>query len=81
MMTETEVYNKVVDLIAERFEVKADQLSRSTNIKNDLAADSIDLVEFVLELEDTFGGEIPDDEAEKLNTIDDVVKYIVAHQA
>ncbi|WP_261806860.1 acyl carrier protein [Lapidilactobacillus luobeiensis] len=79
-MTEKEVYDKVIDLIAERFEVEPAKLMATTNIKNDLAADSIDLVEFVLELEDTFGGEIPDDEAEKLNTIDDVVKYIVAHQ-
>ena len=47
---------------------------------DDLDADSIDLVEFILQLEDEFGAEIPDDEAEKIKTIGDAVSYIKAHQ-
>jgi acyl carrier protein len=47
---------------------------------NDLDADSIDLVEFILQLEDEFGAEIPDDEAEKIKTIGDAVSYIKSHQ-
>ena len=46
------------------------------NFKEDLDADSIDIVEFVLELEDTFGAEIPDEEAEKIGTVADAVAYI-----
>lgn len=47
---------------------------------NDLDADSIDLVEFILQLEDEFGAEIPDDEAEKIKTVGDAVSYIKSHQ-
>ncbi|HAJ54730.1 MAG TPA: acyl carrier protein, partial [Lactobacillus sp.] len=50
------------------------------NFKQDLDADSIDIVEFVLELEDAFGAEIPDDDAEKIQTVQDAVDYIKAHQ-
>ena len=46
------------------------------NFKKDLDADSIDFVEFILDLEDAFGAEIPDEEAEKLNTVGDAVQYI-----
>ncbi len=51
------------------------------NLKTDLDADSIDFVEFVLELEDTFGEEINDEDAEKLSTIGEVVDYIAEHTA
>ncbi|NHL92845.1 acyl carrier protein, partial [Lactobacillus helveticus] len=47
---------------------------------NDLDADSIELVEFILQLEDEFGSEIPDDEAEKIKTVGDAVSYIKSHQ-
>lgn len=79
-MTETEVFEKIADLIADRFDVEQSTITRETNIKNDLSADSIDLVEFVLELEDTFDDEIPDDDAEKIVTVGDAVDYINAHQ-
>ncbi len=51
------------------------------NLQTDLDADSIDFVEFVLELEDTFGSEISDEDAEKLSTVGEVVDYVAAHQA
>ncbi|GEL12688.1 hypothetical protein FC15_GL000976 [Lapidilactobacillus concavus DSM 17758] len=79
-MTETEVFEKIAGLIADRFDVEQSTITRETNIKNDLSADSIDLVEFVLELEDTFDDEIPDDDAEKIVTVGDAVDYINAHQ-
>ncbi|MFD1411956.1 acyl carrier protein [Lapidilactobacillus gannanensis] len=79
-MTKEEILQKISQLIAGRFEVAPESITASTNIKSDLAADSIDLVEFVLELEDTFGGEIPDDDAEKLETVGDAVDYVFAHQ-
>lgn len=79
-MTEEEIMNKIIELVSDRFEVSADTISASTNFKNDLEADSIDLVEFVLELEDEFGNEIPDEDAENISTIGEAAKYIKNHQ-
>ncbi|KRL99894.1 acyl carrier protein [Liquorilactobacillus satsumensis] len=79
-MTEKEIFTKIAQIIHERFELDLAQITPALNFANDLDADSIDIVEFVLELEDTFGSEIPDEEAERLATVGDVVKYIAAHQ-
>ena len=57
------------------------KITDDLNLKTDLDADSIDFVEFVLELEDTFGEEINDEDAEKLSTIGEVVDYIAEHTA
>ncbi|WP_061776407.1 acyl carrier protein [Levilactobacillus senmaizukei] len=80
-MTRTEIFDKIADIIADRFETDRDGINEQLNFKQDLDADSIDFVEFVLELEDTFGAEISDEDAENLNTIGEVVDYIVAHQS
>ncbi|MBM6957882.1 acyl carrier protein [Lactobacillus gallinarum] len=79
-MTEEEIFNKIKTLIADNFNVDQDKITENTNFKNDLDADSIDLVEFILQLEDEFGSEIPDDEAEKIKTVGDAVLYIKSHQ-
>lgn len=78
-MTE-EIFNKIQTLIADNFNVDQDKITENTNFTNDLDADSIDLVEFILQLEDEFGSEIPDDEAEKIKTVGDAVSYIKSHQ-
>lgn len=80
-MDEKEIYTKIAQLIEDRFELKPEQINEQLNFKTDLNADSIDVVEFVLELEDTFGSEISDEDAEKLATVGDAVAYIKAHQA
>ena len=64
-MSEEEIFNKIKDMIADNFDVDKDKITEDTNFMDDLDADSIDLVEFILQLEDEFGAEIPDDEAEK----------------
>lgn len=79
-MTEEEIFNKIKPLIADNFNVDQDKITENTNFTNDLDADSIDLVEFILQLEDKFGSEIPDDEAEKIKTVGDAVSYIKSHQ-
>lgn len=79
-MSEEEIFNKIKDMIADDFDVDKDKITENTNFMDDLDADSIDLVEFILQLEDEFGAEIPDDEAEKIKTIGDAVSYIKAHQ-
>ncbi|MBW8008526.1 acyl carrier protein [Lactobacillus helveticus] len=79
-MTEEEIFNKIKTLIADNFNVDQDKITENTNFTNDLDADSIDLVEFILQLEDEFGSEIPDDEAEKIKTVGDAVSYIKSYQ-
>lgn len=79
-MSEDEIYQKIAGLIQDHFQLSPDKISPSLNFKEDLDADSIDIVEFVLELEDAFGSEIPDDDAENIKTVQDAVDYIKAHQ-
>lgn len=78
-MSEQEIFNKIADLLVENFDVKREQITNDLNFTKDLDADSIDFVEFVLDLEDTFGAEIPDEDAEKLQTVGEAVSYIKAH--
>lgn len=78
-MSEQEIFNKIADLLVENFDVKREQVTKDLNFTKDLNADSIDFVEFVLDLEDTFGAEIPDQDAEKLQTVGEAVDYIKAH--
>ncbi|GEN47410.1 acyl carrier protein [Ligilactobacillus pobuzihii] len=79
-MTEKEVFAKIATIIEDRFNYSADKVTNELSFQDDLDADSIDIVEFVLELEDTFGAEISDDDAEKLTTVGQAVSYITAHQ-
>lgn len=79
-MDRAEVFKKVSAIIADHFEVDRAKITDNLNLRTDLNADSIDFVEFVLEVEDTFGATIDDDDAEQLSTIGDVVDYIVSHQ-
>ena len=79
-MGEDEIYQTIAGLIQDHFQLSPDKISPSLNFKEDLDADSIDIVEFVLELEDAFGSEIPDDDAENIKTVQDAVDYIKAHQ-
>lgn len=80
-MEKEEIFNKIADITADQFDVQRDKITGTLNFKTDLDADSIDFVEFVLELEDTFGEEINDEDAEKLSTIGEVVDYIAEHTA
>lgn len=79
-MTEEEIFNKISELIADNFQLDKDKITMDTNFTKDLDADSIDLVEFIMQLEDEFGAEIPDEDAENIATVGDAVKYIKAHQ-
>ena len=62
------IFDKVSEIVADHFDVDRAKITDELNLKTDLDADSIDFVEFVLELEDTFGSEIDDEDAEKLST-------------
>lgn len=79
-MTEAEIFDKIVTLIADNFQLDKDKITMDTNFTKDLDADSIDLVEFIMQLEDEFGAEIPDEDAAKIITVADAVAYIKSHQ-
>ena len=80
-MSEQEVLDKVIQLISERFSVDVLKITKDTTFQEDLGADSLDVVELVMELEDTFGIQISDEDAEKIVTIGDAVNYIISQQA
>jgi len=79
VMSREEVFAKVANVIANHFEINSDQVTDAMSIKDDLNADSISVMEFVLELEEEFGTEISDEDAENLQTVGAAVDYITAH--
>ncbi len=68
-MTEAEIEATVTDIVAEQMGVDKSEITRETNFANDLNADSLDTVELVMEFEDEFETSIPDEEAEKIQTV------------
>ncbi|KJY57956.1 Acyl carrier protein [Lactobacillus kimbladii] len=79
-MSKEEIFTKIRDILADNFEVDKEKITDETDFKSDLDADSIDLVEFILQLEDEFGAEISDEDAEKIKTVGDAVNYVADHQ-
>lgn len=78
MLTREEAFKKVAEIISNHFEIDQDKVTLELSIKDDLNADSISIMEFVLELEDEFGTEISDEDAEKIETVGGAVDYIVS---
>jgi acyl carrier protein len=70
------VQERVKEIIVEQLGVNPDQVTPEAKFIEDLGADSLDTVELVMAFEEEFGAEIPDEDAEKLQTVGDVVKYI-----
>jgi acyl carrier protein len=75
-MAETSIEQRIKDIIVEQLGVNADQVTPEAKFIEDLGADSLDTVELVMALEEEFGAEIPDEEAERLQAVGDVIKYI-----
>ncbi len=73
-------FEKVKEIIVEKLGVKPEDVTESAAFVNDLGADSLDVVEFVMEVEKEFNVEIPDDAAAKLEKVGDAVKYIDEHK-
>lgn len=70
------VFEKLKEILAEQFDVDLETLSESTDIADDLGADSLDVVEVLMSIEDEFKVEIPDEEIDNIKTIGDLVTYI-----
>ena len=79
-MTVEEIEDKVLSIVSEQMAVNKAEINRETSFVNDLNADSLDIVELVMEFEDNFDMSIPDEEAEKIRTVGQAIDYIVAHQ-
>ncbi|NLP00584.1 MAG: acyl carrier protein [Clostridiaceae bacterium] len=74
------VFEKVKDIIVEQLGVDEEEVKMESSFIDDLGADSLDIVELIMALEEEFELEIPDKEAEKIATVGDAVEYIKAHQ-
>lgn len=80
MPEETDVIEqKVVDIVSEQMGVDKTEITRETSFVNDLNADSLDTVELVMEFEDEFELSIPDEEAEKIQTVGQAIDFIAQH--
>ncbi len=78
-MNEQEVLEKVKKVVVDQLGVSESEVTKESSYVDDLGADSLDTVELVMALEETFGTEIPDEEAEKIKTVGDTVNYISKH--
>ncbi|MBR4095873.1 MAG: acyl carrier protein [Oscillospiraceae bacterium] len=74
------VFDKVKEIIVDQLDVDVDKVTNGANIQDDLGADSLDVVDLVMSLEEEFDIEIPDEAVEGIKTVGDIVKYIEDNQ-
>lgn len=74
-----DIERKVIEIICEQLSVEESEVTRDASFVETLNADSLDIVELIMAFEEVFSIEIPDDEAEKIKTVDHSIKYIEAH--
>ena len=79
-MTTGNVEQKVKGIIAEQLGVAEDEIKTTSSFIEDLGADSLDIVELVMAMEEEFEVEIPDEEAENIKTVQDAINYITTHK-
>jgi acyl carrier protein len=81
-MSNTEaIFEQVKAIIIEQLGVDADEVTMEASFRDDLEADSLDLVELIMAFEEQFGGEISDEEAQKITTVGEAVRFLEAHGA
>ncbi len=74
------VFEKIQEILAAQFDVEADSITNDTDIQQDLNADSLDIVDLIMSIEDEFEVEVPDDAVDEVKTVGDLVKFIEKHQ-
>lgn len=74
------VEERVFEVVSQHLGIDKDQITREKSFVNDFGADSLDLVELVMELEEEFNVQIPEEEAEKIQTVGSAIDYIEKHQ-
>ncbi len=74
------VFDRIRDIIVEQLDVSEEQVTPDARFVDDLGADSLDVVELIMRIEEELEIEIPDEDAEKLQTVKDAVAYVEAHQ-
>lgn len=80
-MSADEVYSRVRKIVSDQLGVEDDKVNPEANFQNDLGADSLDTVELVMAFEEEFDLEIPDEDAERIATVQDAVNYILSKKA
>ncbi len=70
------IFDKIKDIIIEQLQVEESDISMDTNLMKDLSADSLDAVEIIMAIEEEYGIEIPDEDAENFQTVGDLVEYV-----
>ena len=73
------IFDKIKAIIVEQLQVEEDEITMETNLMKDLSADSLDAVEIIMAIEDEFGLEIPDEQAEAFQVVQTIVDYIEAN--
>lgn len=76
MASKEQIFDKVKEIIVDQLGVDEEEVTLEASFIEDLGADSLDIVELIMALEEEFGLEIPDDEAEKISNVNDAVEYI-----
>ena len=74
------IFEKIQEVLSEQFEVSADSITVDTNLVDDLGADSLDVVELIMSVEDEFGLSISDEDAANLTTVGKIIEYIEKQQ-
>ena len=74
------VFDKIKEIIVEQLQVDASEITLDTNLIKDLSADSLDAVEIIMAIEDEYGIEIPDEDAENIQTVQDLVNFVEEHK-
>ena len=75
-----EVFDRVKEVLVEQLGIDESEITEEASFEEDLGADSLDLVEVVMDLEDQFGLKIPDEDARDLTTVGKAIDYVIAHQ-
>ncbi|MEO9175711.1 MAG: acyl carrier protein [Gaiellales bacterium] len=81
MATQEEIFEQVKGILSQQLGVDEDEVTIESSFQADLDADSLDLVELIMELEDQFGVKISDEEAQKIGTVGQAVDFVLAHQS